>query len=360
MALVWFAASYEGPWPVRVVPSSQGVVSDVIHGADGIASRRPEVGMSIAVIARDEVAHGASGARDSDGKSLVDQHTVFEIGSVTKTFTALLLALTVAKGTSRPDDLLDAHLPPGFVLPERLVGTVRLTDLASHQSGLPNLSSDHHIQDLIEADPVQPFASVTSTYLARVLNGTERLEGHGTYQYNNFAFALLGEVLAGIEGVDYPTALHQSVLVPCALSSTSLDEAPGRYAAGTHDSTGAPAAAIRTASLAPAGGLRSDTVDMVSYLRLQMDPPDALFAEAVELTQQPHLTDGDRVVCLGWEGPPASGGSWLEKSGDTFGNSALLRFDRERRLGVVVLVDHQDPSLVEAVTEQLWRRLGES
>lgn len=346
---------------MRVAPSSpQGVVSDVIHGADGIASRRPDVGVSIAVLACDEVAHGTSGARNRDGESLVDQATAFEIGSVTKTFTALLFALAVAEGTLRPDDLLDEHLPPGFVLPERLRGAVRLTDLASHQSGLPNLSSDHHIQKLIEADPVQPFAAVTRTYLAQVLNGTERLEGHGTYQYNNFAFALLGEVLAGVQGVDYPTALHRSVLVPCGLSSTSFDEAPCGYAAGTHDSTGAPAAAIQAAGLAPAGGLRSSTVDMVSYLRLQMDPPDSLFAEAVTLTQQRHLATSDRTVCLGWEGPPASGGTWLEKSGDTFGNSALLRFDRERRLGVVVLLDHQDPTLVEAVTEQLWRRLGES
>lgn len=345
---------------MRSVPTSpQGVVSDAIHGPDGIASCRPDVGISVAVIARDEVAHATSGARDHDGKSLVDQNTVFEVGSVTKTYTALLLALAIAKGTVRPDALLDAHLPPGFVLPERLRGAVRLTDLASHQSGLPNLSSDHWIQELIEADPVQPFAAVTSAYLTHVLNGTERLEGHGTYQYNNFAFALLGEVLAGIEGVGYPTALHRSVLVPCGFSSTSLDEAPGGYAAGTHDSTGAPAAAIRVAGLAPAGGLRSSTVDLVSYLRLQMDPPGSLFAEAVTLTQQPHLANSERTVCLGWEGPPASGGTWLEKSGDTFGNSALVRFDRERRLGVVVLVDHQDPNLVEAVTDQLWRRLEE-
>lgn len=343
---------------MRLVPAPRSVVSDVLRGADGVMRRRPDLGISVAAIVGDEVAYDGAGSRADDADLPVDQDTIFEIGSVTKTFTALMLALAITQGSVRPNDLLDSHLPRAFVLPEGLRGRVQVTDLASHQSGLANLSSDFHIQKLIDADPVQPFAAVTSDYLMAVLSRTERLDGHGAYQYNNFAFALLGEILAGIHGVDYATALHRLVLAPYGLSSTTLDEGPAANSAGTYGSGGAPVAAICAAGLAPAGGLRSNAADMAAYLRLQLDPPDPLAAKAVALTHQPHLVDGEHAVGLGWEQPVASRGTWWEKSGDTFGNSALVRFDRARRLGVVVLSDHQDAALVEAVAEQLWSGLG--
>src|SRR5205823_12176701 len=105
----------------------------------------------------------------------IDNNTLFEIGSVTKTFTGLLLAQQMVSGKMKQNAFIDNYLPAHFTLQPKLRHQIKLTDLASHQSGLPNLSNDDYIKDLFKQNPAQPFSLVSSDYIYQLLSSTKKL-----------------------------------------------------------------------------------------------------------------------------------------------------------------------------------------
>lgn len=141
-------------------------LDSLFYGKRGLRVRYPDLGLSIGVVRGTTVAYYALGNEQPTTQSAaVDSTTLFEIGSITKTFTALLLALAQEKGELAAGAHLDACLPPGVQLRPALRHRVKLTAMASHQSGLPNLSNDRYIQALFDQDPAQPFHLVTRKYL---------------------------------------------------------------------------------------------------------------------------------------------------------------------------------------------------
>lgn len=171
------------------------VVDSLLYGQNGIKQTHPEVGLVIGIYQQGKTSYHTFGSRTKGGAAPLDSATLFEIGSATKTFTALLLARAIIAQEMGMHDFIDNYLPSKVALPCPLSNKVKLTDLASHQSGLPNLSNDKYFADLLKRDPVNPFRFVDKDYLYRILLRTDSLTGYRQYQYNNYAYSLLGDIL---------------------------------------------------------------------------------------------------------------------------------------------------------------------
>ena len=286
----------------------------------------------------------------------IDSTTLFEIGSITKTFTALLLAREQEQGSLASSAYLEAVLPTSVRLRPGLRHRVTLTAMASHQSGLPNLSNDHYIQSLFDQDPIQPFHLVTRDYLFKVLGETDSLQAPGTYHYNNFAFSLLGALLAQRAGLSYGDLVQQRIVKPLGLHTTGLSYQTV-HIAGRFTAEGEAKPAIILNAVAPAGGLKSNAVDLVQYMQAQMMPPGGVLGRAIKRTQQPVYHDKTITMGLAWEIRQINGHRVYQKDGDTFGNSSLIRFDPKQQVGLVILADHQDSKLVAEIGEMVYQYL---
>jgi len=310
---------------------------------DSIKAKYPSYGLSIGVIDHNRAYYFAMGK--TNAQTSINEHSIFEIGSLTKTFTGLLLAIAIEKQEISRNALIDEYMPANFHLKPGASHAVKVTDLASHQSGLPDFNDDRYIFDLFKANPEQPFLAVDSVYLYKVLGQVDSLDGHGKYRYNNFGFALLGQVLQQAAKKPYSVLLTEQILQPLHLRFTSLNAATGLPMAGLYDEDGNKKQPLNISVMKPAGGLHSNAEDMVSFLRYQLNPDSSPFAKAIALSHQPFYADASLKVGFGWEMQKG----YVEKTGDTWGNSSILCFDPVAKTGIVVLCDHHNSQLVQDI-----------
>lgn len=271
---------------------------------------------------------------------LPDGNTVFEIGSVSKVFTSLLLAEAVVDKQVALDTPVAQLLPPGTKLPASR-RPITLLDLATHTSGLPRMPSN-----LRPTDPANPYADYTLQQLYGYLGGlTLDREPGAKYEYSNLGAALLGNALAQRAKLDWPALVAARITGPLGMSSTMValtPEARGRLAQG-YDGDGEPARPWDLPTFAGAGALRSTATDLIVLVRAELAAaraPKTPLAQAMALTQQPQrdLADdpGKGKIGLAWH-VEHDGTLW--HNGATGGYHSFVAFDPRRQLGVVVLAN---------------------
>jgi serine-type D-Ala-D-Ala carboxypeptidase/endopeptidase len=183
------------------------------------------------------VAYGASGTPDN---RKLDGDTVFEIGSITKVLTALILADMVERGEVAMTDPVAKYLPASVVVPEFQGKPITLLDLATYTSGLPNMPDNFVPKDQLDhwAALPNPFADYTVEKLYAFLSGYELKYPPGThYEYANLGFGLLGHALARRAGKMYEALLMERICDPLGLRSTriTLTESMGSRLAQGHN-----------------------------------------------------------------------------------------------------------------------------
>ncbi|MEV0636794.1 serine hydrolase domain-containing protein [Streptomyces sp. NPDC050619] len=308
------------------------------------------------------VIHGArryvAGASGSRGASAPDGRTVFQLGSIAKTFTATALARAVRAGETRLDAPL--VLPAGFPVPREGPRRITLADLATHTSGLPSLPPNL----LAEADPYDPYAHYTLDDLAAGLRETTlSAEPGSSYAYSNLGVGLLGQALA-FDDVD--AMLRRRVTAPLRMPDTTTALRPdmaSRKAVGHLE--GRPVPDWHDHVLSSAGtSMYSTADDMVRFLGAQLRPDRSPLRDAIELTQRPHFTvDRNLRLGLGWHlSPLPSGRTATWHNGGTGGFSTCAALSRRSMTAVVMMVNTAseatttDPRPVDALTLAL---LGE-
>jgi CubicO group peptidase (beta-lactamase class C family) len=290
----------------------------------------PGTGIAVGVIDHGKQSLYFAG---SDGKGrAADAETLFEIGSVTKTFTATALARMVLAKQIALDAPIAEFLPSGVRAPSKDGKQITLLDLAEQRSGLPRLPTN------LNGSPDDPYAQYADEEMYAFLNGYTLTRDPGAqYEYSNYGVGLLGALIARSARLTYPQLLAREVLDPLAMSDSALiltDSAlPARLAAG-HDLAGNVVPAWRTDAIAPAGGLASDLNDMLKYLRANMGS-GPLAAECL-FAQQPRA-DGETGHQIGliWNISSATG--TISHNGSTEGFNAAVAISRDRLTGVVVL-----------------------
>lgn len=332
--------------------TQQKIIDSLFYGENGIKNKFPDVGLVIGIFNDGFTHYYALGTRIKNGTKLLDSASIFEIGSATKTFTALLLSNQIQNRKIGRNDYIDKYLSNEIVLPLALKHKVKLTDLASHQSGLPNLSNDKYFTDLLSKDSRNPFRFVDEKYLMNVLKETDTLNNYGHYQYNNYAFSLLGYILQKNSKCDYVSLIEKNILLPLKMNQTTFNKPNTPNVAGLYNQQGEPQDYLILHSLNPAGGLKSNGVDLIKYLKAYI-LPNKLY-KITQLTQHVFYEDKNRKVGLGWDIKD----DYYQKDGDTFGNSCLMRYNKAKRIAIVVLSNHQNGQLVSDTVDLIYDKLN--
>ena len=238
------------------------------------------------------------------GDDAADDLTIFEIGSITKAFTGVLLAEMSLRGEVSLDDPLSRHLPGPR--PRWRHREPTLLELATHRSGLPNVPRAMRRPELAYALGFRerdPWAGVTEqAYEELVMRESPRRRPGGKVRYSSMALGLLGDALAARAGRPYAQLLAERVLGPLQMDATGVTPPPAwapRLLVG-HSRRGRPRSPL--ADFMPAAGsLRSNARDMMSFLAACLDPGTTPLGRALALAQQPHARIGKLAeLGLGW------------------------------------------------------------
>jgi len=323
LLLAWNAAA--------AVPKDADIRKILVERLDG----KPGVGIVVGVIEPGGRRTVAQGTFDRDDKREVNADTLFEIGSVTKVFTALLLADAVQRAEVALTDPVSKFLPASVKVP-----AVTLEELATHRSGLPRLPAN-----LTPKDAANPYADYTVQQLYAFLSSYELPRQPGAqYEYSNLGAGLLGHALSLRTGKDYESLVKARIAAPLGLKNTTITLNEGqrkRLAPGHAEGAKVPNWDLPT--LAGAGALRSTTTDLLTFLGAHMG-----FAEKTPLApamktllSAKYPTGTPRLdIALGWHVlTTPSGREIVWHNGGTGGYHSYIAYDPKARAGVVVLTN---------------------
>jgi serine-type D-Ala-D-Ala carboxypeptidase/endopeptidase len=296
------------------------------------------VGIAVGVVdakGRRIIAYGSLAKGDS---RQIDGDTVFEIGSVTKVFTSLLLMDMVQRGEVALTDPVSRFLPSNVKMPERNGKRITLADLSTQTSGLPLMPANMNPKEPMS----NPYADYTVDQLYQFLSGFQLTRDIGSqYEYSNLGVGLLGHVLALRAGSSYEDLVRSRITKPLDMSSTSIALSPvmeKRLAVG-HDGALNPVANWDMPTLAGCGALRSTANDLLNFLAANLGYRKTSLAAAMaaELsTRRPTGTLGMEIA-YGWHITTAHGTSIIGHNGLTGGYKSFIGFDPRSGVGVVVL-----------------------
>ena len=296
------------------------------------------IGIVVGVIDADGRRVVADGVLDD--KKPLNGDTLFEIGSISKVFTSLLLADAVQRGEVALTDPVAKFLPADVKVPERGGKKITLQDLATHTSGLPRLPAN-----LLPADAANPYADYTAKQLYEFLATYNLPRDIGSqYEYSNLGGGFLGHALARRAGTSYETLLRARITAPLGLKSTTItlsDALKQRLAAG-HDESGKRASNWDPGVLEGMYAIRSTANDLLEFLSAELGytkTPLAAAMAAQLAVRRPTGTPG-LAVALAWHIITTPGGQEIVwHNGETFGYRSFVGFDAKKRVGVVVLTN---------------------
>jgi CubicO group peptidase (beta-lactamase class C family) len=278
----------------------------------------------------------AYGSLAKDDSRHLDGNTVFEIGSMTKVFTSLLLMDMARRGEVALTDPVAKFLPANVKVPERNGRKITLADLSTQSSGLPRLPSN-----LAPKDFSNPYADYSVQQLYDFLSGYALTRDIGAqYEYSNFGVGLLGHALSLRAGMSYEALVRSRICDPLGMSDTRISLTPemnARLAAG-HNAAGNPVPNWDLPTLAGAGALRSTANDMLTFLAANLGLVKSRLAPAMaDEVSIRRPAGGDMEIAYGWHVQTREGRSIIWHNGGTGGYRTYMGYDPEARTGVVVL-----------------------
>jgi D-alanyl-D-alanine-carboxypeptidase/D-alanyl-D-alanine-endopeptidase len=312
--------------------------SELARMLEARVARAQAVGLVVGLLDSDGHRTIVAAGDPGPGRPPLDGATVFEIGSITKTFTATLLAVMAQDGEVSLSEPVARLLPPGARVPATGSREITLVDLATHTSGLPSLPGN-----FAPADPGNPYADYTMEQLVDFLAGyvLPRPPGLG-FQYSNLGFGLLGIALANRAGQSFGEVVAGRILDPLEMRSSGITlpgDARARLAEG-HDAWGQPVPNWVIPTLAGAGALLSTVSDMLDYAAAGLPGAEGQLAAAMREAEQPRraIATGDSIG-LAWitTHTPRVVITW--HNGGTGGFRGFLGLDRKARRAVVILAN---------------------
>jgi D-alanyl-D-alanine-carboxypeptidase/D-alanyl-D-alanine-endopeptidase len=315
------------------------------------------VGIVVGLVDRDGYMVYGYGSTTMNGTKVPDADTVFEIGSVTKTFTGLLLADGEERGIVNLSAPISQYLPPGSMAPTRNGRAITLTDLATHTSGLPGVP-DYFFDIDMNATFAEQIREAMFLYNTSppekaygwLSNYTLTRDIGARWEYSNIGTALAGDIIGRANGKGYGGALRDRILVPLGMDRTGI--AP-TDAMRSNMATGYRAyAPVRDEAVfiqfndfwAGTGGIRSTGRDMVTYLGANAGLFPSPLDRAMTDSRRPRILRSEEPVemyeALFWDVILTSKGTIVcMKGGETNGYQASVVFVRDEKIGVVVLAN---------------------
>jgi CubicO group peptidase (beta-lactamase class C family) len=294
------------------------------------------VGVAVGFVSRDNqrrvIAYGPNA-----GVQPFDGNTVFEIGSITKTFTASILADMVKKGEVSLDDPVVKYLPAGTIIPERDGKKITLVDLATQSSGLPRMPDN-----FAPRDNGNPYADYTPAQMYDFLARYKLPRAIGEkYEYSNLGVGLLGQALSRRAGKDYESVVTARVLKPLGMKDTriALNKSMQARLAPGHTESGAPAKNWDLPTFAGAGALRSTVNDMLTFVRANADSTSKPLGATLAMTHGARkVISPAMAIGLAWHRLKTPAGNMLVwHNGGTGGYRTFAGYVEATGQGIVVL-----------------------
>ncbi|MEJ2216289.1 MAG: serine hydrolase [Gemmatimonadota bacterium] len=301
----------------------------------------PYSGMVVGLIDANGERTLSAGTLNGPGTPAPGAGTLFEIGSVTKTFTATLLADMVSRGEVQLDEPVSELLPDSVQVPQRDGKRITLLDLATQSSGLPRLPTNMH-----PANMEDPYADYSVAQLYSFLSSYDLPRDPGAkYEYSNLGVGLLGFALARQADTSYEGLVRTRIAEPLDMPDTRIDLTTaehGRLAPG-HNAAGDTVANWSAPTLAGAGALRSTLHDMMRYLaaNLRADTTTALGRDmrTAHMPRRPTDIPATRIGLV-WMVRDTNATRVIWHNGGTGGYHAFIGFDPTRHMGVVMLINN--------------------
>jgi len=323
------------PGEAQELPPGQ-VVREIL--ADRVAlGRNP--GIIVGLLDEDGPRVVSAGTSGREGVPL-DGHTVFEIGSITKVFTTMVLEDMVRREELRFEDPVSAFLPGHVTVPGEGGLEITLLHLATHRSGLPRMPSN-----FAPSDMGNPYADYTIEKLYTYLSGYELQRGIGAvWDYSNLGMGLLGHVLSLHAGKTFEQLVRERILEPLGMENTGIDLAPplGAPSAQGHGMMAQPVGNWDFPTFTGAGGLRSTLYDMLLFASANLVDSGSQPSSVMHRTHEirvPYVARG-LSMGLGWlvsQRFPDRPIVW--HNGGTGGFHSFIGLDKDGHRAVVVLTN---------------------
>jgi D-alanyl-D-alanine-carboxypeptidase/D-alanyl-D-alanine-endopeptidase len=290
--------------------------------------------IALAIIDSSSIQYFNFGKTAEDGKE-VDENTIYEIGSISKVFTAIILAQQVQNGELELEDEINNFLPDDIKVPVMGDRDITFGNLTDHTSGLPRMPDNFN-----PANPNNPFADYSVDQMYEFISNYQPVRTVGSeYEYSNLAQGLLGHLLALNDNSTYEELMLQSIANPLDMNDTRIEltqRMKENLALG--HSGGKVVENWDIPTLAGAGAIRSSTSDMAKFISANLGYVNNSFMEAMKLTHKVrHDKAGEMSVAMAWHIKKGENGDVIWHNGGTGGYRTFAGFVKETGKGIVLL-----------------------
>ncbi|TCN55441.1 class A beta-lactamase-related serine hydrolase [Flavobacterium circumlabens] len=311
--------------------------------------KNPNVGISVGFIDNNKEYFTAYGNLDAGSPIEIDKNSIFEIASITKILTSNLIAQAALENKLKLEDYIDNYLPKAYVLHENLKNKIKISDLASHQSGLPDID----FGKLIELNPQQPVSSVTEETLTTIINTCTELKDYGKYRYSTIGYTLLGQILEKVYHKSYDQIITEKIIKPLKLTRTLTKDFNVKNRTVGHNPDGGIQEFFTWNVTAPAGLVKSDASDMITYLKAVLDKNNTI-GKAALLTEKIFYKDEKREMGLGTNIMTDEKNTIYLKSGDSMGQSSIIGYNRAKNWGIIILLNQRNSKMRQNLLNEIY------
>ncbi|MFT4537752.1 MAG: D-alanyl-D-alanine-carboxypeptidase/D-alanyl-D-alanine-endopeptidase [Planctomycetota bacterium] len=315
-------------------PTLDELMTRVDDSASTLVSDGLTVGMVVGIVRGDERLIRGYGEVVLGGGDEPNADTVYEIGSVSKVFTGILLADAAQRELLDVEDTVQDIVGDAFTMPMYEEEPIRLWHLSTHTSGLPRMPGNFK-----PANPDDPYADYELGALYDYVSGYKLRRAPGQeYAYSNLAVALLGNVLAHTQETSYESLVSARITGPLGMDHTAVTLTPWMQErfAQAYDMDQGEKLSWNLGVFAGAGGIRSNMNDMLIFARAALHPELTALDEALASSMEVRYRGSTGVMIgLGWHA--GSGGATRWHNGQTGGYHSYLALWPEQEVAVVLL-----------------------
>ncbi|HVB03982.1 MAG TPA: serine hydrolase [Chitinophagaceae bacterium] len=318
-------------------PLNSALDKEVDSAVRTFMSLRNTVGLSLGILVGNRVYYYGYGETGRGNHHIPAPNTLFEIGSITKTFTATLLADAVDKRKLKLDDPLNKFLPDSIGPLEYDHVPITLLTLANHTSGLPRMPDNIVLSAQTLKDPYSEYGD---NQLFRFYKHFKTVRRPGaSYDYSNLGMGTLGVALERVNHASFETLVVKTICNPLGMKDTrqSIRKPDSSRFAKGYDANGEYAGPWNFKALAGAGALRSTAADLLKYAKANLGKAPGWLNKDIQLTHYVTFNSSEATVGLAWHYIHPGADTLLFHNGETGGYFSYLAIDLDKRFAIVLL-----------------------
>jgi len=308
-------------------------------------NKKKHLQLEIGIVREGDIAYYSFSEKNK--RSIAPENRLFEIGSITKVFTSILLL------AMENEQLISLDDPVGMYIPNMnndYLHSITLKHLATHTSGLPRLPTN-----IKPSDRLNPYADYAENQLYSFLSGANYHKQIGVFEYSNLGMGLLGHILCKRSGSTYDALLEKYITNPLKMNDTAVllnTEQKSKLLNG-HTSTGKKVPHWDSSIHEGAGGIKSSLSDMCLFVQANLKNDNLLFSN-MHKSHVPVMI-GNASHHLSWVEDELLGKKYLWHNGGTYGFTSYLALNKELGIGIVLLSNYcyASVSIIDHLSNQL-------